>query len=170
LFPVDLMWFSAPGLTKPRTSQVSRPKETDTVQQFAFTADRCAVGLDPGLTNAVPDGPASQSHEIIRTWAFYTIAKAMLHEGKVSAYVAISLDSRSGSQEDVKSKGNVVTPMQLLDVGLMRSGIGRLGAVRVHTAFDLNVLKVGAADEAVQRRQFVLGQPGVAGAITYEMT
>jgi len=58
-----------------------------------------------------------QSHEIIRTWAFYTIAKAMLHEGQVPwRHVLISgwiLDPDRKKMS--KSKGNVVTPMHLLE-------------------------------------------------------
>ena len=58
-----------------------------------------------------------QSHEIIRTWAFYTIAKALLHEGTVPwHHVAISgwiLDPDRKKMS--KSKGNVVTPMHLLE-------------------------------------------------------
>jgi valyl-tRNA synthetase len=57
-----------------------------------------------------------QSHEIIRTWAFYTIAKAWLHEGTIPwKRVAISgwvLDPDRKKMS--KSKGNVVTPMHLL--------------------------------------------------------
>ena len=58
-----------------------------------------------------------QSHEIIRTWAFYTIAKALLHEGTVPwHHVAISgwiLDPDRKKMS--KSAGNVVTPIDLLD-------------------------------------------------------
>jgi len=58
-----------------------------------------------------------QSHEIIRTWAFYTIVKSLLHEQTVPwKHVAISgwiLDPDRKKMS--KSKGNVVTPMHLLD-------------------------------------------------------
>ncbi|UJR80976.1 valine--tRNA ligase [Sandaracinus amylolyticus] len=58
-----------------------------------------------------------QSHEIIRTWAFYTIAKALLHEGSVPwHHVVISgwiLDPDRKKMS--KSAGNVVTPIDLLD-------------------------------------------------------
>lgn len=88
-----------------------------------------------------------QSHEIIRTWAFYTIAKALLHEDKVPwKHVVISgwiLDPDRKKMS--KSKGNVVTPMHLLDE-YTADGVrywaasAKLGA---DTAFDEKVLKVG---------------------------
>ncbi len=88
-----------------------------------------------------------QSHEIIRTWAFYTIAKALLHEDQIPwRHVGISgwvLDPDRKKMS--KSKGNVLTPMHLLDtygsdaVRYWAAG-AKLGA---DTAFDEKVLKVG---------------------------
>lgn len=88
-----------------------------------------------------------QSHEIIRTWAFYTIAKALLHEDQIPwKHVGISgwvLDPDRKKMS--KSKGNVLTPMHLLDsygsdaVRYWSAG-AKLG---VDTAFDEKVLKVG---------------------------
>jgi valyl-tRNA synthetase len=58
-----------------------------------------------------------QSHEIIRTWAFYTIAKALLHEDTIPwTHVVISgwvLDPDRKKMS--KSLGNVITPMPLLE-------------------------------------------------------
>ncbi len=58
-----------------------------------------------------------QSHEIIRTWAFYTIVKAWIHEEQIPwHHVVISgwvLDPDRKKMS--KSKGNVVTPEHLLD-------------------------------------------------------
>jgi len=88
-----------------------------------------------------------QSHEIIRTWAFYTIVKAYLHEREVPwRNVVISgwiLDPERKKMS--KSHGNVVTPEPLIDqfgADAVRywAGRARLG---VDTAFDEQVFKVG---------------------------
>ena len=105
-----------------------------------------------------------QSHEIIRTWAFYTIAKAWLHEGTIPwKRVAISgwvLDPDRKKMS--KSKGNVVTPIHLLDQygsDAVRywSLAARLG---VDTAFDEKVLKVGRrlVVKIYNAARYVLGQ------------
>ncbi len=97
--------------------------------------------------NLSPMDLRPQSHEIIRTWAFYTIAKSLLHENKVPwKKVAISgwvLDPDRKKMS--KSKGNVLTPMHLLDqygADAVRywSASAKLGT---DTAFDENVLKIG---------------------------
>jgi valyl-tRNA synthetase len=58
-----------------------------------------------------------QAHEIIRTWAFYTITKAWMHEGKVPwKNIAISGWVVDPNREKMsKSKGNVVTPQALIE-------------------------------------------------------
>ena len=110
-----------------------------------------------------------QSHEIIRTWAFYTIVKALLHEGTVPwRHVAISgwvLDPDRKKMS--KSKGNVITPMHLLDqygADAVRywSLSARLGA---DTAFDEKVLKVGRrlVTKLFNAGKFVLSQSGPEG-------
>ncbi|MFO7975472.1 MAG: class I tRNA ligase family protein, partial [Candidatus Hydrogenedentota bacterium] len=88
-----------------------------------------------------------QSHEIIRTWAFYTIVKAYLQENQVPWHnVVISgwiLDPDRKKMS--KSHGNVVTPEPLLDqfgADSVRywAARARLG---VDTAYDEQVFKVG---------------------------
>ncbi len=58
-----------------------------------------------------------QSHEIIRTWAFYTIVKAWMHENEIPwKHVTVSgwvLDPDRKKMS--KSKGNVITPEGLFD-------------------------------------------------------
>jgi valyl-tRNA synthetase len=116
-----------------------------------------------------------QSHEIIRTWAFYTIVKALLHEGTIPwRHVAISgwvLDPDRKKMS--KSKGNVITPMHLLDqygADAVRywSLAARLGT---DTAFDEKVLKVGRrlVMKVWNASKYVLGQSGPDGAVTHPL-
>jgi len=88
-----------------------------------------------------------QAHDIIRTWAFSTIVKAWMHEGEIPWYHVILsgwiLDPDRKKMS--KSKGNVVTPDDLLvewssDAVRYWAARARLGT---DTAFDPSVFKVG---------------------------
>jgi valyl-tRNA synthetase len=116
-----------------------------------------------------------QSHEIIRTWAFYTIAKALLHERSIPwRHVAISgwvLDPDRKKMS--KSKGNVLTPMHLLDefgADAVRywSLAARLGT---DTAFDEKVLKVGRrlVTKLWNAAKYVLSQSGPDGPVSHPL-
>ncbi|MFM8408999.1 MAG: class I tRNA ligase family protein, partial [Alphaproteobacteria bacterium] len=132
--------------------------------------------LDPDRHRKLfPADIRPQSHEIIRTWAFYTIAKAMLHEDTVPWHdVVVSgwiLDPDRKKMS--KSKGNVVTPMHLLDEhgadGVRYwAASARLG---MDTAFDDKVLKVGKrlVTKLFNAGKFVLGQEGPAAPVTAEL-
>ncbi len=88
-----------------------------------------------------------QAHEIIRTWAFYTILKSLLHEDSIPwKNVAISgwALASDGSKQS-KSKGNAVGPRDLLakygaDVVRYWTATSRLG---LDTVLSEDVLKVG---------------------------
>jgi valyl-tRNA synthetase len=105
-------------------------------------------GTDPERhARLFPMDMRPQSHEIIRTWAFYTIVKAWMHEDKIPwHHIVISgwiLDPDRKKMS--KSKGNVVTPEHLLDeysADAVRywAARARLGA---DTAFDHKVFKIG---------------------------
>ena len=112
-----------------------------------------------------------QAHEIIRTWAFYTIAKAMLHEQSIPwKNIAISgwiLDPDRKKMS--KSKGNVVTPSQFLDEygsDAVRywAGLARFG---VDTAFDPGIMKIGRrlAMKLFNAGKFVLSNSADAGEV-----
>lgn len=88
-----------------------------------------------------------QAHEIIRTWAFYTIVKAHLHENTIPwknlmiSGWCLAADKTKMS----KSKGNVITPVALIeekgaDAVRYWASTSRLGA---DTAFSEDVLKIG---------------------------
>jgi len=88
-----------------------------------------------------------QSHEIIRTWAFYTIVKSYFHSHEIPwKEIGISgwiLDPDRKKMS--KSKGNVVTPMHLLEK-YSSDGVrywasrARLG---VDTAFEERIMEAG---------------------------
>ncbi|MCC7479601.1 valine--tRNA ligase [bacterium] len=58
-----------------------------------------------------------QAHDIIRTWAFYTIAKAWFHFEQIPwRDIAISGHAQdAGGKKISKSKGHVVTPAEMVD-------------------------------------------------------
>jgi valyl-tRNA synthetase len=105
-----------------------------------------------------------QSHEIIRTWAFYTIVKAYMHEREIPwRNVIISgwiLDPDRKKMS--KSQGNVVTPEPLLeqfgaDSVRYWAARARLG---VDTAYDEQVFKVGKrlCTKLFNASKFAIGQ------------
>ncbi|MFA5174169.1 MAG: valine--tRNA ligase [Candidatus Pacearchaeota archaeon] len=64
----------------------------------------------------IPFSLRPQAHDIIRTWAFYTIARALYHENKIpwenimiSGFVTLNGEKMS------KSKGNVIDPREVLE-------------------------------------------------------
>lgn len=105
-------------------------------------------GIDFGRhAKLFPADLRPQAHEIIRTWAFYTILMAHLHEDTVPwRKIAISgwclAEDRSKMS---KSKGNLIVPEKLLDrygsdVVRYWTGTSKLGQ---DTALSDNVLKIG---------------------------
>ena len=104
--------------------------------------------LDPARhARLFPMDVRPQSHEIIRTWAFYTIVKAWMHEREVPwRNVMISgwiLDPDRKKMS--KSRGNTVTPGELLaeysaDAVRYWAARARLGA---DTTYDPKIFKLG---------------------------
>ena len=103
---------------------------------------------DPDLFARVfPMDVRPQAHDIIRTWLFYTVLRAELQHGSLpwsdAAISGFVLDPDRKKMS--KSKGNVVTPMELFDrhsADAVRywAGSARLG---VDAAFDEQQMKVG---------------------------
>lgn len=88
-----------------------------------------------------------QAHEIIRTWAFYTLVKAHLHNDTVPWHnLMISGWCLAEDKTKMsKSKGNVVTPVALIeekgtDAVRYWAATSRLGQ---DTAFSPDLLKIG---------------------------
>ncbi len=88
-----------------------------------------------------------QAHEIIRTWAFYTITKSYLHSGELP-WKDIMISGWCLAENKVKmskSKGNVISPENLLkeygsDVVRYWAANSKLGA---DTAFSEEIMKLG---------------------------
>lgn len=129
--------------------------------------------LDESIHSKVfPMDLRPQGHDIIRTWAFYTIAKSYLHEKEVPwKNIALSgwiLDPDRKKMS--KSKGNVVTPLHLLEE-YTSDGVrywaasARLG---MDTAFDEQSLKIGRrlVTKIYNASKFVLSQSAKHGSVT----
>ncbi len=176
--PVDPAADTAPGY---------RPEQRD--QPGGFTADPDVMdtwatsSLTPQIAGGWPHDQdlmrrifpmdlRPQAHEIIRTWLFYTVLRSHAEHGVLPwRHAAISgwiLDPDRKKMS--KSKGNAVTPMQLLDehgADAVRywATSARLG---VDTAFDLAQIKVGRrlAIKILNAGKFVLsfGEPPACDA------
>ena len=130
---------------------------------------------DDQMNTLFPMDVRPQGHDIIRTWAFYTIAKAMLHQESVpwhninlSGWV-LDPDRKKMS----KSKGNVVTPVDTLDrfgADAVRywSASFKLGVDATH---DEAIFKIGGklVTKLYNAGKFVLVQTAGEGPITNEL-
>lgn len=106
------------GEVEPETDVMDTWATSSVSPQLVTRTITPTLGLDPEAHKRLfPMALRPQSHEIIRTWAFYTIVKA-LHHQDVVPWRNISLSGwclASDGSKMSKSKGSVIDPIKLLD-------------------------------------------------------
>ncbi len=122
MLPMDPMSSVAPGFEESQRGQpggfAGEPDVFDTWFTSSLSPQIGARWGQDGdkMDNLFPMDVRPQAHDIIRTWAFYTIAKSMLHHDEVPWHnVVLSgwiLDPDRKKMS--KSRGNVVTPTGML--------------------------------------------------------
>jgi len=169
MLPVDPLVQPPPGYAESQRGApggfIGDPDVQDTWATSSLTPQiESGWELDPARHRSLfPMDLRPQSHEIIRTWAFYTIAKAWFHHREIPwDHLVISGWVLDPSRKKMsKSKGNVVTPLHLIET--YSADAVRYWAARarpgVDTAFDETVFRVGKrlVTKLFNAGRFVLG-------------
>ncbi len=178
--PVDPLRDLPPGYTR---EEVTADKDVmDTWATSSISPQLNSRGINKDFTvdkerhaKLFPADLRPQAHEIIRTWAFYTIVKAHLHGDTIPwKNVMISGWCLAADKSKMsKSKGNVITPVALIedkgsDAVRYWASTSRLAT---DTAFSEDLLKIGrklvnklwnASNFAAQNLSRIEGTPTTA--------
>ncbi len=148
--PIDPQEEKYPGKKCPKCNSEDLKPDTDVMDTWNTSSLTPQINInwpinDQGIK--IPMGLRPQAHDIIRTWALYTIIKAYFHEKEIPWNdIVISGHVLAGKEKISKSKGGAkLTPEFLLqtypaDVIRYWSANGKLGT---DTAFSENQLKIG---------------------------
>jgi valyl-tRNA synthetase len=170
MLPVDPMQTPPPGFNESQRGQangfIGDPDVMDTWATSAVTPQIASHWEEDKTRHnkLFPMDIRPQAHDIIRTWAFVTIAKAWMHHQEIpwknillSGWI-LDPDRKKMS----KSKGNVVTPQHFIeqysaDAVRYWAAKARLGA---DTAFDEGLFKIGGklSNKIFNASRFVLLQ------------
>jgi valyl-tRNA synthetase len=149
--PIDPMADVPNGYTEAQRNQpngfAGDPDVMDTWATSSLTPQIAMAMAKDNSNLSLPFDVRPQAHDIIRTWAFYTIAKSLMHENTIPWYKTLIsgfiLDPDRKKMS--KSKGNVVTPMHLIenhsaDAVRYWAAKAKLGA---DTAFEEKMMQQG---------------------------
>ncbi len=181
MLPVDPTLTPAPGYDESQRNQsngfVGEQDVFDTWFTSSLTPQILARWGEDGdrMSNLYPADLRPQAHDIIRTWAFYTIVKSALHNDDVPWHKAmisgfiVDPDRKKMS----KSRGVAITPIPLVnqygaDAVRYWASNGRPG---MDMAFDDNVFTIGGklVTKLYNAGKFVLMQEAEHGEITTEL-
>jgi valyl-tRNA synthetase len=178
LLPVDPQSDAPPGFDEAQRGQAGGfagdPDIMDTWATSSLTPQiACRWEDDPDLfARTFPMDLRPQAHDIIRTWLFSTVVRAHLEHGSVpwtdAALSGWILDPDRKKMS--KSKGNVITPLGLLEehgTDAVRYWAAR-GAPGTDTAFDTGQMKIGRrlAIKLLNASKFSLSFGEAEGPIT----
>ena len=148
--PIDPQEKAYPGGKCPSCSSTNLRPDTDVMDTWNTSSLTPQINMkwpDTSSKLKMPMSMRPQAHDIIRTWAFYTIIKAFYHNQEIPwESIMISGHVLAGKEKISKSLGNEkMTPQGLLqtyspDVVRYWTASGKLGA---DTAYSENQLKIG---------------------------
>jgi valyl-tRNA synthetase len=149
--PIDPQEKNYPGGACPACGGTELTPETDVMDTWNTSSLTPQINCKwPGVSSdgiTLPMGIRPQAHDIIRTWAFYTIVKAYYHNNSLPwKNIVLSGHVLAGKEKISKSKENSkMAPESLLtqypaDVVRYWTANGKLGT---DTAFSENQLKIG---------------------------